>query len=280
MGAIYGGVSVDRRSLSAVRSLSPSRASDFMTCPLLFRFRSIDRLPEPPSAAAVRGTLVHEVLDRLFDRPSPERDLATAVALLPSAWQAVIDADPGAAAVAEPSTEEFLASAEPLLAGYFALEDPRRLDPAERECEVSAELPDGTILRGLIDRLDIAADGAIRVVDYKTGRAPGVGFESKAMFQMRVYALLVWRTRGVVPRLLQLMYLGSGDIVRYEPDADDLIATERKLLALRSAIDQAEATGDFQPSPSKLCDYCAHRALCPAWGGTPPPLPQRPVTVL
>ena len=251
-----------------------------MTCPLLFRFRSIDRLPEPPSAAAVRGTLVHEVLDRLFDRPSPERDLATAVALLPSAWQAVIDADPGAAAVAEPSTEEFLASAEPLLAGYFALEDPRRLDPAERECEVSAELPDGTILRGLIDRLDIAADGAIRVVDYKTGRAPGVGFESKAMFQMRVYALLVWRTRGVVPRLLQLMYLGSGDIVRYEPDADDLIATERKLLALRSAIDQAEATGDFQPSPSKLCDYCAHRALCPAWGGTPPPLPQRPVTVL
>jgi len=35
-----------------IGSLSPSRASDFKTCPLLYRFRSIDRLPEPPSPAA------------------------------------------------------------------------------------------------------------------------------------------------------------------------------------------------------------------------------------
>ena len=48
-------------------SLSPSRAADFMTCPLLFRFRTIDRLPEPPSHAATRGSPVHAVLERLFD---------------------------------------------------------------------------------------------------------------------------------------------------------------------------------------------------------------------
>ncbi|MFE3491290.1 PD-(D/E)XK nuclease family protein, partial [Streptomyces griseus] len=39
-------------------SLSPSRASDFMQCPLLYRFRVIDKLPEKPSEAATRGTLV------------------------------------------------------------------------------------------------------------------------------------------------------------------------------------------------------------------------------
>ena len=27
-------------------SLSPSRAADFKTCPLLYRFRTIDRIPE------------------------------------------------------------------------------------------------------------------------------------------------------------------------------------------------------------------------------------------
>ena len=43
-------------------SLSPSRAADFKTCPLLYRFRTIDRLPEKKSLAAVRGTLVHSVL--------------------------------------------------------------------------------------------------------------------------------------------------------------------------------------------------------------------------
>ncbi|MCW2507314.1 MAG: RecB family exonuclease, partial [Modestobacter sp.] len=48
-------------------SLSPSRAADFKTCPLLYRFRTIDRLPERKTKAAVRGTLVHAVLEKLYD---------------------------------------------------------------------------------------------------------------------------------------------------------------------------------------------------------------------
>jgi putative RecB family exonuclease len=54
-------------------ALSPSRASDFMTCPLLYRYRTIDRLPEEPSSDALRGTLVHKVLEDLFDLPSTSR---------------------------------------------------------------------------------------------------------------------------------------------------------------------------------------------------------------
>ncbi len=46
--------------------LSPSRAADFMSCPLKYRFRVIDRLPERPSPAAARGTVVHAVLERLY----------------------------------------------------------------------------------------------------------------------------------------------------------------------------------------------------------------------
>ena len=66
-----------------IASLSPSRASDFMTCPLLYRFRVIDRLPERPSRAATRGTLVHAVLETLFDLPADERTLPGPAALLP-----------------------------------------------------------------------------------------------------------------------------------------------------------------------------------------------------
>ena len=95
------------------------------------------------------------------------------------------------------------------------------------------------------------------------------------MFQMRFYALVWWRMTGDVPRLLQLMYLGNSELLRYEPDEDDLRSTERKVLALRDAIARAADAGSFDPSPSRLCDWCSHRALCPAWGGTPPPLPAR-----
>src|SRR4029079_17859037 len=75
-------------------ALSPSRAGDFMTCPLLYRFRTIDRLPEPFSPDAVRGTVVHRVLEALFDLPAAERTPDRAADLLVPAWEAVLEADP------------------------------------------------------------------------------------------------------------------------------------------------------------------------------------------
>ena len=140
---------------------------------------------------------------------------------------------------------------------------------------MSAQLAESFEVRGFIDRVDRTADGAIRIVDYKTGRSPGAGFEAKAMFQMRFYALVWWRMTGTIPRLLQLMYLGNAEVLRYEPDESDLLSTERKILALRDAIARAADSGEFAPSPSRLCDWCSYKALCPAWGGSPPPLPSR-----
>ena len=260
-------------------SLSPSRASDFMTCPLLYRFRVIDRLPERPSPAATRGTMVHAVLERLFDLPAVERVPARAHTMIAPEWERLLEAEPELAALFDDNEgrDEWLASAAGLLDSYFALEDPTLLEPAERELFVECDLDSGLRLRGYVDRLDEAPDGALRVVDYKTGRAPREGFEAKAMFQMRFYALVLWRLRGEVPRLLQLLYLGSGEVLRYEPDEADLRATERKVLALWDAIALATERGDWRPSPSKLCDWCDHQALCPAFGGTPPELPVLPV---
>jgi len=90
---------------------------------------------------------------------------------------------------------------------------------------------------------------------------------------MRFYALVVWRLSGRVPRLLQLMYLGDREVLRYVPDEADLRATERKIVALWAAIQRATQTGDWRPRRSRLCDWCDHQALCPEFGGTPPVLP-------
>lgn len=262
-----------------VLTLSPSRASDFMTCPLLYRFRTIDRLPERPSPEAARGTVVHAVLERLYDLPAGERTPERASAMVTPQWEEMLAAEPELAELFADDTAgsaltAWLASAEDLVRGYFSLEDPTRLEPAERELYVETTLDSGLRLRGYIDRLDRAATGEVWVVDYKTGRAPREGFEQRAMFQMRFYALVLWREYGLVPRLLQLVYLGSGEVLRYEPDERDLLATERKLAALWRAIERATQNRDWRPSPSRLCDWCDHKALCPAFGGTPPPIPE------
>lgn len=261
-------------------SLSPSRAGDFQQCPLLYRFRVIDRIPEPPSPAATRGTLVHAVLERLFDLPAAQRTPSAATSMVAGAWERLRAEEPKVAALfggegAAEAEQAWLASAHALLGRYFDLEDPARLEPAERELYVEARLGTGLVLRGYVDRLDVSPAGDLRVVDYKTGRSPGEGFEAKAMFQMRFYALVLWRVRGVVPALLQLMYLGNGQVLRYSPTEGELLATERKLLALWQAVQHATDTGDWRPRRSRLCGWCSFQSICPEWGGTPPPLPPR-----
>jgi putative RecB family exonuclease len=259
-------------------ALSPSRAGDFMTCPLLYRFRTIDRLPEPASRDAMRGTVVHKVLEDLFDLPAPERTPEQARDLLVPTWDAMLEVEPTIAEMfgsEGPAVGEWLASCRAVLDRYFDLEDPRRLEPAERELYVETLTESKLLLRGFVDRVDVAADGSIRVVDYKSGSSPGEWFEAKALFQMKFYALVIWRTRGVLPAMLQLIYLGNGEMLRYVPDEQELLATERKVEAVWQAIVTARETGDWRPNRSKLCGWCAHQAICPAWGGTPPPLPER-----
>lgn len=258
-------------------SLSPSRAADFKACPLLYRFRCIDRLPEAPSSAAVRGTLVHAVLESLFDLPAAQRTAESARAMLPEAWARLRADEPGvdalfAADIDGVDLAEWLASAGELLQNYFTLEDPALLEPAAREERVEVVV-NGVRLRGIVDRLDVSPAGDVRVVDYKTGASPREAFEAKALFQMKFYALVLWRTRGIVPRQLRLMYLADSDTLTYSPDADELAKFERTLMAIWAAIELAVQTGDFRPSPSRLCGWCDHQALCPAFGGTPPPYP-------
>ena len=155
--------------VEVLAALSPSRAGDFLTCPLMYRLRTIDRLPEEPSRDAVRGTVVHKVLEDLFDLPAADRTPSRAADMLVPAWEAMLRDEP---AVAElfgsegPDVVAWLASCREVLDRWFTLEDPQRLEPAEREVYVEALLDSRLLLRGFVDRIDVAPDGRIRVVDY------------------------------------------------------------------------------------------------------------------
>jgi putative RecB family exonuclease len=257
-------------------SLSPSRALDFKTCALLYRFRVIDRLPEPPGLDAARGTAVHGILEKLFDLPAAGRTVSAATGMVEPEWQSLLDESPELAALVDgdpAGLPALLDSTRELLASYFTLEDPQRLEPAEREVLVETTLPSGVRLKGFIDRLDRSSAGDLRVVDYKSGKAPDAAYEGKALFQLRFYALVLWRSTGVLPRMLRLYYLRDREIIDYSPDEGDLLGLERHVDAIATAIGKARETGDWRHKTSRLCDWCSFQSLCPAYGGTPPPLP-------
>lgn len=261
-------------------ALSPSRATDFKQCPLLYRFRAIDRLPEATSAAQLRGSMVHAALEQLYGLPAGLRSPDTARSLVQRAWDQMVAAEPELAGELDPGQPtQLLEDARALVSGYYRLEDPTRFDPQCCEQRVEVELADGTLLRGYIDRIDVAATGELRVVDYKTGKAPPAAralAEFKAMFQMKFYAVALFRSRGVPPTRLRLIYLADGQLLDYSPDRDELLRFEKTLMAIWRAIQSAGETGDFRPNPSRLCDWCPHQQRCPAFGGTPPPYPGWP----
>jgi len=224
-------------------------------------------------------------LEKLFDLPARDRTIESTKRLFQQAWLelALTDA-PGISALLvdaklpnEPSNaaqfaDAMVAKVEPLLTTYFALEDPSRLAPHAREMAVAVEIAEGFSIRGFIDRVDKTPSGLVRIVDYKSGKAPRAGFESSAMFQMRFYALAWWRLTDEIPAMLQLLYLGSNETLRYEPVEQDLINTESKILGIRAQIQQAVVEG-FSPKPSRLCGWCSYQQLCPQYGGITPDLP-------
>lgn len=239
----------------------------------------MDRLPEQSTQAQVKGTVVHAALEALYALPATDRHPRAARSLVDPAWDRVVERSPEIESlIPAEDRQAFLDKARALVAGYYELEDPTNFEPESCEQRVEIELDDGTPLRGFIDRIDVAPNGMVRVVDYKTGRAPREFTESKALFQMKFYALMVLRQRGVVPTQLKLMYLADRQSLTYNPDEAELLRFERMLSAIWKAILAAGESGDFRAKPGALCKWCDHKVLCPEFGGTPPVYPGWPAS--
>lgn len=243
--------------------LSPSAVSEYENCPLLYKYRKIDKLPEPPSLDAERGTLVHTVLQDLFELTANDRTPQSAIDLLPSRWRAQLEEKPALLEMVT-NEKEWLDRASALLTTYFTLEDPAAFEATHREMHLENDFAKDIYLHGYVDRLDVAPTGEVRIVDYKTGKSPKPGWEEKALFQLRVYALLYWKNNGVLPRLLQLIYLGDGRVVKSNPTMSELESTEKTLRRVAKDIFISTEKDYWPPKPSRLCDWCYFKKICPA----------------
>jgi putative RecB family exonuclease len=255
--------------LSLPYSLSPSKVSSFTECGLAFRFSAIDRLPEPPSAPASKGTLVHASLERLMLLPAADRTLAAALTCLDQAIEAFrVDPDFTGLELDDAHEAEFLDQAEALVRRYFELEDPTTVSPIGLELKLEAQI--GNLrLRGIIDRLELDADGRLVVTDYKSGKAPNANYERSRLGGVHFYSFLCEQVFGQRPAKVQLLYLADPLAITVEPSEQSTKGLERKVSAVWKAIERACDQDDFRPRPSRLCDWCAFQAYCPSFGGDP-----------
>lgn len=251
-------------------SLSPSRVASFKDCALAFRFSAIDRLPEPPSPWASKGTLVHRALERLHARvPAGSRTPAAAEHQLGLAWQE-LRAHPdftglGLDAAGE---EALLADAAVLVANAFLLEDPNRVRAIGLELKLEARI--GSLrLRGIIDRLDLDDDGELVVTDYKTGRAPGESYENRRLGGVQFYAFLCEQMLGRRPARVQLLHLREPVAIVATPSEQSVRGLVTRTSAVWTAVERACQRDDFRPNPGPLCQFCAFTAHCPVFADRP-----------
>ena len=261
----YGAV----MALTPPATLSPSKVSSFSDCALAFRYSAIDRLPEPPSPAATKGTLVHLALEHLFEREPADRtreaariDLDRAIVEMrtdPDFTGLELDAD---------AEQTFLADAARLGERYFDLEDPATVRPIGLELRLEAEVG-GLRLRGIIDRLELDEDGGLVVTDYKSGRAPRETHQQSRLGGVNFYSLLCEELFGVLPSRVQLLYLGDSTTISTKPTEQATRGLRSRVAALWNAVERACEREDFRPRPGPLCNYCGFHAYCPAQGGDP-----------
>jgi putative RecB family exonuclease len=249
-------------------SMSPSRVEQFTSCPLAFRFASIEKLPEAPGIHTTRGSLVHRALELAYTLPAPQRTperfrqaLETARAEyreLPDFARLHLSAD---------AIEQFDEECERLVENYLRMEDPRAVHPIGLELRLSASV--GALeLRGIIDRLELR-DGELVVTDYKTGRAPSLNWEQRSLAGVHFYSFLCEQVFGRRPAAIRLMYLSSAETIEAVPSDQSTRFINTRTTAVWKAVERACETGDFRPRPGPLCDSCSFRAWCPAFGGDP-----------
>jgi putative RecB family exonuclease len=253
-------------ALSPPRTLTPSKVSAFTSCPLAFRFSQIERLPEPPSPPAVKGTLVHAALERLFwHHPAGARTPAVAALEVERAWEALQDDEEVAGlGLDDEAAAAFVEDARRLVANYFLLENPNDAHAVGVELGVETDL-EGLRLRGIIDRLDVLPDGRLIVVDYKTGRAPSERFERGSLGGVQTYALLCESMLGQAPAEVRLLYLREPLAITATATEQTIRGQRKRATAVWTAIERACDAEDFRPNVGPLCDYCNFKASCPAF---------------
>lgn len=253
-----------------IKNLSPSRASQFKTCPKQFKFANIDKIKEPTTEVQAKGTTVHQALEDLFDLPPEERNTEKLHNLFREAWTKVRGNDEHHNLFSSVEEErEWGLDGLKLLNNYMSIEDPTSFEPLERERWVRGSIEDLN-LRGILDRMDRNNKGELVIVDYKSGKAPLSKYKEPRFFALKLYALLIQKELGEMPSELKLIYLKNSTIHTLKVTQDSLDQVKIEVLEIWNNIKIAFETNEFPATKNTLCDWCYYKPICPVFNENAP----------
>ncbi|MAB96353.1 MAG: hypothetical protein CL496_03955 [Actinobacteria bacterium] len=253
-----------------IKNLSPSRASQFKTCPRQFKYANVDKISEPTTEVQAKGTTVHQALEDLFDLPQSERTTEKLHNLFRDAWTKVRSNDEHHDLFESVEQErDWGLDGLKLLNNYMQIEDPTIFEPLERERWVRGSIEDLN-LRGILDRMDRNSKGELVIVDYKSGKAPMAKYKEPRFFALKLYALLIKEELNEIPAELKLIYLKNSTIHTLKISDEDLVKAKSEIMDIWKAIKKAFEENDFPATKNNLCDWCYYKPICPVFNKSAP----------
>lgn len=261
--------------IGAVQSaFSHSSLSTFEKCPKQYHFRYVARIPvETESIEAFVGKRVHEILERLYlfvgegRVPSLERVLWR----YHRNWEERFEPARIRIVRSELGPEDYRATGARCVENYYRRNYPFDGDETlglERPIRFELDASGSYTVRGIIDRVVRARDGALEIHDFKTGRRIPAQQELDRDRQLALYELGL-RTELAEEGSVRLVwhYVLQSQVRTSTRTRDQLEALRRETAAL---IDRIRDERAWEPRPSPLCGWCEYRHLCPAVGGQEP----------
>lgn len=237
----------------------------YRNCPLKYKYREVDKIPEPKSKEAVFGTLIHSVL-KLIHTPS----------LLPPSLEQALDyfSKGWNSEVYENEMEERAAFSQgvTIIQNYYSHNKPSDYTIVDLESRFAIEIGDGTpstvgkhIVSGIIDRIDKTEDG-YEIIDYKTTRKMPSQDKVDNDIQLSIYLkAFLNRYPKEIDRIdkitVSLYYLKHGVKLSSKRTLEQLVVLEKTFLDVIKYIEEEK----FDPILSPLCDWCGYQKICPLW---------------
>jgi hypothetical protein len=247
----------------AARALGPwsvSKAKLVKTCPLAWKWKYVDKLPERPSLVTRVGIGAHAVLERM-ERGEP-MEVARAGA----------DREHGLSPEERAGVDRLLGGIEAFMETLRRLRERTAIkqELCEAKLGLTAELEpteffaSNVFFRGAWDLALVFADRRAAIVDHKTSRRKDLKWHAEQLRSYAVMALAYYpELRAVWPAI---HFLGDAEVVWASPAyAADIRGGMRAwfIAWINEAAERASAP-DPQPVVSKFCSFCGYAEICPA----------------
>jgi len=242
--------------------VSYSSLDTYQNCPLKYKFRQIDKLPEPKSKEAVFGTLIHAVLRYIHTPSLLSPTIEQALDFYSKGWNSEVYED-------EMEERAAFSQGVTLLQNYLSHNKPNDYTIVDLESRFAIEIGNEEcgkhVVSGIIDRIDKTEEG-YEIIDYKTTRKMPSQEKVDNDIQLSIYLkAFLARYPKEIDNLenitVSLYYVKHGVKLSSKRTKEQLETLEKTFLDVIKLIEEEK----FDPILSPLCDWCGYQNICPLW---------------